>query len=374
VKNNILLLLFFSFIVSVNAQEINNLSDFFRNKKGEIKISKGKQAKLKTVLGSNFNCILECCLNNNECSTNNSFLDINSKLEQIEKDYNNRFQNIQILKLRNSDTLSKMNLNLDTINYFSKFADIKLKLKRVQEINFEKSKISSYLDPKLYEQSDLKKYLTLLNDLAKEQEFILNYEGKLKQQLENWEKLLEPIEKERIARVQEEWKQFVKGQMLIRWDIEKERLEKERLKKKQEEEEKKKEQEQRELEAEQEEQKFDEWEENLKFSIKYKHKIIEGIYRCVKCEEEGFACHADEFPKLDFSNYAYPDHMEKLWKKHKNNESTVQTNIFGIPDDCFLIKFGSIVSPGSENKYCEYCGRKLKLYEKNETVNKIFKN
>ncbi|NBX79576.1 MAG: hypothetical protein EBQ94_04215, partial [Flavobacteriales bacterium] len=95
--------------MSVNAQEINNLSDFFRNKKGEIKISKGKQAKLKTVLGSNFNCILECCLNNHECSTNNSFLDINSKLEQIEKDYNNRFQNIQILKLRNSDTLSKMN-------------------------------------------------------------------------------------------------------------------------------------------------------------------------------------------------------------------------------------------------------------------------
>ena len=215
-KNNILLLLFFSFLVSVNAQEINYLSDFFRNKKGEIKISKGKQAKLKTVLGSNFNCILECCLNNHECSIDiTSKVYINSKIEQIEKDYIDRYQRIQILKWRNSDTLSKMNINLDTINYFSKFTDLKLKLKRVQAIDFEKSKISTYLNPKLFENSDLKRYISVLNDLARDQDLLLSYNEKL----DKWEELLKPIEKERVARMQEEWKQFVKAQMLIRWDI-----------------------------------------------------------------------------------------------------------------------------------------------------------
>ena len=358
--------------MSANAQEINDLSDFFRNKKGKVKISNSKQAKLKTVLGSNFNCILECCLNNHECSITKTSQEINSKIEQIEKDNSVYSKRIQILKLRNNDTLSKMNINLDTINYFSKFTDLKLKLKRVQAIDFEKSKISSYLDPKIYEESDLKKYLTLLDDLAKEQESILNYEGKLKQQLENWEKLLEPIEKERIARTQEEWKQFVKGQMLVRWDIEKERLEKERLKKKQKEEEEKRREEEEEQQREQELQKFNKWKKNLKFTINYKQKIIEGIYRCVRCQEESVACHDDDFPNLDFSNYAYPDHMKKLWERHKNNESTVQTDIFGIPDDCFLIKFGKILD--NKNPDCRYCGRTLKYYEKSKTVNKTFKN
>lgn len=365
VKNNILLLLFFSFLVSANAQLINDLSDFFRNKKGEVKISKSKQAKLKVVLGSSFNCILECCLNNHECSITKTSQEINSKIEQIEKDYIDRYQRIQILKWRNSDTLSKMKLNLDTINYFKNFAFIKLDVKNAQEIKFKKSKISTYLNPKLFENSDLKRYISVLNDLARDQDLLLSYNEKL----DKWEELLKPIEKERVARTQEEWKQFVKGQMLVRWDIEKERLEKERLK---EEEEEKRREEEEEQQREQEIQKFYKWEENLRFTINYKQKIIEGIYRCVRCQEESVACHDDDFPNLDFSNYAYPDHMKKLWERHKNNESTVQTDIFGIPDDCFLIKFGKILD--NKNPDCRYCGRTLKYYEKSKTVNKTFKN
>jgi hypothetical protein len=157
--------------------------------------------------------------------------------------------------------------------------------------------------------------------------------------------------------------------MLIRWDIEKERLEKERLK---EEEEEKRREEEEEHQREQEIQKFYKWEENLRFTFNYKLETIKGIGRCVVCKEEWIICHDEEFPKLDFSKYDYPNYMEKLWVEHKKNETPLQGGLFGLSDRCVTYKLGQAIS----GKYltCDYCGRRLKFYEKSKTVNKIFKN
>jgi hypothetical protein len=366
VNKNIITLFFLTLIFSLNGQKINNLSDFFRNEQGKVKISKSKQARLRNILGSNFNCILECCSDNQECSISKISLDIISEIDQIEKVYNERFQKNQILKWRNSDTLSKMNLNFDTINYYSNIVKLKNKTKEIQDVNFVKIKISSYLDTKLYENSDLKKYITLLNGLRADQAEILGYEEKL----DNWEKLLEPIEEQRESRVLEEWYQFIKSQILVRWDVEKEILEKERIKEKEELENRKQKEEQRLI---QEEQNFNKWKKNLRFSIDYKHKIIEGLDRCEACKEEWVVCHGDEFPELDFSKYAYPDFMKKLWKEHKNENRTVVGFFWG--DDCVLLKIGKIPSTEGNLRICDRCNRKtVRYYEKNKYLNKTFKN
>jgi hypothetical protein len=357
VNKNLITLFFLTFILSLNAQKINNLSDFFRNKKGQIKIGKNKQAQFSILLGANFNCLSECCNGNSECSVSKMALDIISEIEQIEKTYNDRFKKIQIYKWRNSDTLSKMNLNLDTINDYSKIVKLKNKIKEIQDVNFVKIKISSYLDPKLYEKSDLKKYITLINGLQADQAEILGYEEKL----DNWEKLLEPIEEQRESSVLEEWHQFIKSQILVRWDIEKERLEKERIKEKEELENRRQKEEQRII---QEQQNFNKWKKNLRFSINYKLETIEIYYRCNYCEEEWFYCIDDVFPELDFSNYEYPEFMQQLWKEHKNKEGTEGWNscVFGI------------ISVKSKEKWCNDCGRKLKLIEKRNFLKKTFKN
>jgi hypothetical protein len=366
VNKNLITLFFLTFILSLNAQKINNLSDFFTNKQGQVKISKSKQARLKTLLGSNFNCILECCSDNRECSISKISLDIISEIEQIEKDYNHRFQKIETLKWRNSDTLAKLNLNLDTINYYSKIVKLKNKTKEIQNINYVKSKISTYLDPKLYENSDLNIYMSLLNGLRADQVEVLSYEEKL----DAWEKLLEPIEEQRETRVLEEWHQFIKSQILVRWDVEKERLEKERKKEKEELENRKQKEEQQIIK---EEQNFNKWKKNLRFSIDYKHKIIEGLDRCEACKEEWVLCHGDEFPELDFSKYAYPDFMKKLWEEHKNENRTVVGFLGG--DDCTLLKFGKIISVNENPRRCDHCSRKtVRYYEKSKYLNKTFKN
>lgn len=365
VNKNLITLLLLIFILSLNAQKINNLSDFFRNKKGQIKIGKKKQAQFSILLGANFNCLSECCTGNSECSVSKMALEIISEIEQIEKTYNDRFNKIQIYKWRNSDTLAKMNLNLDTINDYSKILKLKNKIKEIQDVNFVKIKISSYLDTKLYEKSDLKKYITLLNGLQADQAEILGYEEKL----DNWEKLLEPIEKQRESRVLEEWHQFIKSQILVRWDIEKERLEKERIKEKEELENRRQKEEQRII---QEEQNFNKWKKNLRFSINYKYKIIEGLYRCEACKEEWVVCHDDEFPELDFSKYAYPEYMKNLWKEHKVENSKVG-GFFG--DDCFLLKFGNALNVKENSRRCDHCYRTtVKYYEKSKYLNKTFKN
>jgi hypothetical protein len=360
VNKNLITLFFLTFIFSLNAQKINNLSDFFRNEKGQVKISKSKQARLETVLGSNFNCILECCCDNRECSVSKISLEIISEIEQIEKIYNDRFQKIQILKWRNSDTLAKMNSKLDTINYYSKILNLKAKMIGIQENKFVKSNINTYLDSKLYEKSDLSRYILVLNDLTADQIELLSY----KEKLDNWEKLLEPIEKQREERVMEEWTQFIKSQILIRWDIEKERLEKERLVEKEEEEKKRQKEEAQRI---QEEQNFNKWKKNLRFSIDYQYKVIEGLDRCDACKEEWVVCQGDEFPELDFSKYAYPEYMKKLWKEHKNE--------IGRVDDCFLLEFGKDLSAEGNLKRCDRCNRKtVKYYEKSKYLNKTFKN
>lgn len=362
-KNKILTLLFLSFMVNLNAQQINNLSDFFRNKKGQIKLSKSKQTKLKTILGSNFNGILECCEFNQEYSVSKTSDLLSLKINKLAASYNDRYQKNQILTWRNRDTVSKMNLNIDTINYLDKLTDIIAVLKKIDKIEFEKKKISIYLNAKSYESSDLKKYQDVLNILDSIRDISSNIEKKLN----NWEQLLEPIEKQRLARAKEEWKQFVKSQMLIRWEIEKEKIEKEEGERKRELEE----QEKREL---QEEQKFNNWKKNLRFSIKYKQEAIEGYYRCNRCQEESICCYDDKFPKLDFSNYAYPDYMENLWEEHKSREETADHSLF-FNNTCGMLKFGSVLTIGS-GKYdrCEYCGTKLKYFEKSKFLNKTFKN
>ena len=364
-NKHLISLLFLTCFLSLNAQKINNLSDFFRNKNGQIKIGKNKQARLKILLGSNFNCVLECCTDNLDCSVSKISSDIIIEIEQTEKEYNNRYQKIAILKWRNSDSLAKLNLNLDTINYYSNIVKLKNKIKEIQYLSFSKGKISTYLDSKLYENSDLKKYVSLLNDLSVNKVELLSYEEKLK----NWEKLLEPIEEQRKIRVLDEWHQFIKNQMLIRWDIETEKLEKERLEKiKAEEEEKRRMAEEEKLKLE-EEQKFYIWKNNLRFSINYKLETVEIYYRCNYCEEEWFYCIDDEFPELDFSNYTYPEFMKQLWKEHKNKEGAE-----GWGNSCFLSSFGGIISGKSKEKWCNDCGRKLKLIEKRNFLKKTFKN
>lgn len=356
---------------SLQAQEINKISDFFRNKKGKIGITSTNKRKLKPILGNYYYCALDYCLHKEQCNVLNTVEFLNLELQNIEIKFKKDFESIRILENRNKDSLSRINISFDTSEFRKDLHKIYERLEKFKHKVYSKNKIQIYIRQNTFDTTDLNKFINDLNDLKKEGKNISELEEKISKTFANWLNILNPIEEKRKINVEEVWFEFVKSQMKQKWDEEilrkQEKERQERLIKEEEEKKEKKEKEKNEK-IEEEKRKYTDWKKNTRFSIPYRVEIVKDIIKCSYCSWEDVNKKLN-FPNLNFSNYGNEKYMKKLWDEHKQ---IIEKEIIGYRGFLSHSVFGTLATIISMK--CNNCGHRL-IKDKTSTFeNKVFKN
>jgi hypothetical protein len=346
------------------AQEILTISDFFKNDRGEIKISKVNKKKLKTILGSYYYCALYNCLHEEECNILKTVELLILECQNKEKKFIKDYELISILEKRNKDSLSRMNISFDTSEFRKDFHSIQDRLEKIKHKVYYKNKISIYFRQNTFDTTGLKKFLLNIEELKKEEQQINQIGEKATKTIANWSIILDSLEKNRVQLeekkaqleskkvqlekerkliAQEIWLNFVTSQMRLKWD------------------EKQKELARNEKQKEDEKQRFSNWKKNTRFSISYKIEIVKSVKKCSYCNNKEVLTNVI-FPDLNFSIYGNENYIKNLWNEHKQ---VVKKEI----GHSGISIFGNII-----NDDCSRCGSEMKN-EKNVIYrNKIFKN
>jgi hypothetical protein len=347
-----------------HAQEILTISDFFKNEKGEITVSKARLKKIQPILGSYYYCALDNCLHEEECNVLKTAELLILELQDIEIKFKKDYESLSILEKRNKDSLSRMNISFDTSEFQKDFRRIQDRLEKFKHKVYYKNKISIYFRQNTFDTTDLKKFLLDIEELKKEEQQINQLAEKTSKTIANWLIILDSLEKNRVQveekRAQEEknrklivkeiWLNFVTSQMRLKWDEQQQLLTR------------------KEEQIEEEKQKFVNWKENTRFSISYKVEIVSNIIKCSYCSYKKVYKELN-FPNINFSKYGNEQYIKKLWDEHKQ---IIEKEIIGyrsILDHPVLDRFGSILNSG-----CANCGSPRLRDTKSTFENKVFKN
>jgi hypothetical protein len=350
-----------------HAHEILTISDFFKNEKGEIKISRTRQKKLKPILGSYYFCALDNCLHEGECSVTKNAELLIKEHQNIGKKFKADYESINILEKRNKDALSRMKISFDTSEFRKDFQSIQVRLEKFRHKVYYKNKISIYCRKNTFDTTDLKKFLLDIEELKKEGQQVKELAEKASKTIVKWLIILEPLEKNRLEleqseekrrlSVQEIWLNFVTSQMRLKWNEKQLELKEKQLELKRKEE-----------LIEKEKQKFADWRKNTRFSIPYRVEIVTYIIKCSHCSYKSEYKELN-FPNLNFAKYGNEDYIKKLWDEHKPIIEKEIIGYRGFFDNPVFGRFGSILNSG-----CDNCGRPRIREARLTFENKVFKN